>query len=495
MFKVACFRELKLYSFHDITSIFSIDSSSAEEIILHLRNKNILKCKKDSEKTDQDTLESSELAMGDLTIADSERRYLFDYVGLIEFTINKKNFILCCFPKYIKRKENELSLSDLRPFLHAIEKYNKSQPSTILISTESDDRIQFNPLAIVIFLLRDYWEHGIYTNSKDDLEKNGMGEIEWESTINQNIPFLKDGRPYYIDYYTSLTTVDDSSFITDLHKYLLTKYSRHLKETKLDELFEIETVELYDGEQNDFGDQEYIEQRLLNEINVQFVTHKQIILRAMYALIRKTSTANESSSISLFGTNSFHQVWEAAIVDVFESQRKIPVCNLPIELNAKYKNETQSLLDLIPRPKWKHFDPQVTNEADRTLIPDYLSICNIDDKRLFVIMDAKYYDISLYPKLSGQPGVGDINKQYLYQLAYQDFIDSHKLIPVNIFLCPSDNNNSKIIGEVEMPIFTALKLENIKVVLLSAKNILDTYNSCSKLTLEKELKAWGYSSK
>lgn len=97
MFKVACFRELKLYSFHDITSIFSIDSSSAEEIILHLRNKNILKCKKDSEKTDQDTLESSELAMGDLTIADSERRYLFDYVGLIEFTINKKTLFFAVF--------------------------------------------------------------------------------------------------------------------------------------------------------------------------------------------------------------------------------------------------------------------------------------------------------------------------------------------------------------------------------------------------------------
>ena len=71
-----------------------------------------------------------------------------------------------------------------------------------------------------------------------------MGEIEWENTINQNIPLLKYGRPYYIDYYTSLSTVDESSFITELHKILLTKYSRHLKKTQLDKLFDIETVEL-----------------------------------------------------------------------------------------------------------------------------------------------------------------------------------------------------------------------------------------------------------
>ena len=490
MIKLGSFRELKHYSCYDIISILNISIDLGKEIISHLKRRNIIKVKNDSTDENSEHLQLEELAIGDIDISDSDKRYVFDYVGIIEFTIDKTNFIITCYPKYIKCKEEEFSLNDIRPFLQAIELYNKSQPSSILVSTESDDRIQYNPLAIVIFLLRDYWEHGIYTNSKDDLEKNGMGEIEWENTINQNVPFLKDGRPYYIDYYTSLSTVDESSFITELHKILLTKYSRHLKKTQLDKLFDIETVELCDGELSDFGNQDYIEQRLLNEINVQFVTHKQIILRAMYALIRKTSNANESSNISLFGTNSFYQVWEKAIVEVFTSQREEQVKKLPIPLCDKYKNENKTLLELIPLPKWKNYNPDKVSTANKTLIPDYLSVCKLNEKLSFIIMDAKYYDISLYPKLSGQPGVGDINKQYLYQLAYQDFIVSNNLTPLNMFLCPSEKDESKVIGEVEMPIFSSLNLENIKVVSLSAKKLLNAYISNKKIKVEDEISNW-----
>ena len=105
-------------------------------------------------------------------------------------------------------------------------------------------------------------------------------------------------------------------------------------------------------------------------------------------------------------------------------------------------------------------------------------------------MDAKYYDISLYPKLSGQPGVGDINKQYLYQLAYQDFIVSNNLTPLNMFLCPSEKDESKVIGEVEMPIFSSLNLENIKVVSLSAKKLINAYISNTKIKVENEITNW-----
>lgn len=39
----------------------------------------------------------------------------------------------------------------------------------------------------------------------------------------------------------------------------------------------------------------------------------------------------------------------------------------------------------------------------------------------------------------GQPGVGDITKQYLYQLAYDDFIikQGYKYVQ-NVFLCPDE---------------------------------------------------------
>ena len=36
--------------------------------------------------------------------------------------------------------------------------------------------------------------------------------------------------------------------------------------------------------------------------------------------------------------------------------------------------------------------------------------------------------------MSGQPGVEDVNKQYLYHLPYSRFIKAHALIAINVFV-------------------------------------------------------------
>lgn len=71
--------------------------------------------------------------------------------------------------------------------------------------------------------------------------------------------------------------------------------------------------------------------------------------------------------------------------------------------------------------------------APKTLIPDLVCIFPYENNYCFGIFDAKYYNIHFYVGKSdnknyvtGQPGVGDITKQYLYQLAYMDFIREQK---------------------------------------------------------------------
>ena len=487
MIKAASFRELERYSRDDIFDTLGVQEDIGKNIISRLLRSNILKARSDSTSINTEELRSSDIAIGNFDISNSDKRFVFDYVGLIDMTIGDRNFILNCFPKYIKRHEKDFKLADMQPFVRAIEQYNKSQQYTITVSTEFDDRIQYNPLAIILFLLRDYWEHGIYANSKEILEHNGTSEIEWESTISQTIPLIKNGRPFYMDYFTAETTTDESDYITRLHEFLLTKYSKHLHETKLDDLFGVETVELYEGEQSDFGDTDYIEQRILREINVQFVTHKQTLLRAMYALIHKTGHMEEESGLSLYGTNSFHRVWEEVCAEVFASQLNVPIKNLPLYLTGEYKNDSRTLLELISKPQWYNYKNGEKQGAAKTLIPDYISICAKEDLLYFVIMDAKYYDIKLPPQLSGNPGVDDVDKQYLYQLAYRDFIESHNLMPVNAFLCPGDIENFDVAGEVEMPIFSGLGLTNIKVVILSAVKMMEAYLSGKQLDLSKEL--------
>lgn len=96
-------------------------------------------------------------------------------------------------------------------------------------------------------------------------------------------------------------------------------------------------------------------------------------------------------------------------------------------------------------------------------------------KKYFAILDAKYYDINKTGQgvFTGVPGIEDINKQHLYELALRKNIESQGYEVINAFIFPSHDNINKIVGEVKMPIlFNALKLKPIKVVTISPKFLL-----------------------
>ena len=69
-------------------------------------------------------------------------------------------------------------------------------------------------------------------------------------------------------------------------------------------------VDISDEQIDDFGDKEYILDRIAKELNVQFNTRKQLLLKTLYAYIANSSTLDDLDSFSMFGTNSFNLVWE-----------------------------------------------------------------------------------------------------------------------------------------------------------------------------------------
>ena len=53
--------------------------------------------------------------------------------------------------------------------------------------------------------------------------------------------------------------------------------------------------------------------------------------------------------------------------------------------------------------------------------------------------------------LRGNPGIGDVTKQYLYQLAYKKFIVDHNIAVVkNCFLMPTEGNEIIVKGTVKL---------------------------------------------
>ena len=103
-----------------------------------------------------------------------------------------------------------------------------------------------------------------------------------------------------------------------------------------------------------------------------------------------------------------------------------------------------------------------------------------------VILDAKYYNLRLEKGkvLSGNPGIGDVTKQYLYQLAYQRFVEEHEFTEVkNCFLMPTEMDRMIEKGAVTLEMFSPLQLAHIQVRLMPATTIFDYYLSGRKYSI------------
>ena len=110
-------------------------------------------------------------------------------------------------------------------------------------------------------------------------------------------------------------------------------------------------------------------------------------------------------------------------------------------------------------------------------MPDLATILVVDGKHELVILDAKYHNIELHRKsLSGQPGIADLTKQYLYQLAFLEFTRNHGITDVkNCFLMPTDKLEIVDLGYVSMGMLSQLGLQDIQIKLLPAAEMYDLY--------------------
>ncbi len=188
--------------------------------------------------------------------------YVFTFVGVIVVA----GRALKCYPKYLLSKENPTE--ELQQILKVLEKYN-SKEQIVRMFNDSSESQSFNLLAVLLFLLQDYFENGAYTNTEDIIESNGSGEILWERTINETFTLLSNNRPYYTDLQTKRRVSDEFDYFKRLHECVVTRASKELIDADLLDLFEITEVDVSDEDLDDFGDADYILYRIENELNTQ----------------------------------------------------------------------------------------------------------------------------------------------------------------------------------------------------------------------------------
>ncbi len=466
-------REQKRYSQRELCNLLGCSEDKAVSIIRKLKEFGVLKAVRASEpQQDMSELVDEDIEVADVEIGENEYYYVLTFVGIIVIA----GCALKCYPKYITSSEEPKN--ELQQVIKVLERYN-SKEQIIRMFNDSSEGSSFNLLAVLLFLIQDYYENGIYSNTEDIVESNGYGEILWDRTINETFTLLSNNRPFYTDLQTKRRVEDDYDYFKRLHECIITRASKELEDADLLDMFEITAVDLTEEEIDDFGEKDYILYRIDRELSTQFNTRKQLVLKTIYAYIDHSGSLYDTDCLSMFGTNRFNLVWEKVCAEILDNQldRQLSTLSLPISLRPNYDG-SKKLIDLIEKPLWT----ATGKTAKDTLIPDLVSL-TVDQ---FVIFDAKYYNpqlvIDVEPRC--QPGIESITKQYLYQLAYQKFIKDHGFASVhNCFLMPTEKDEIEDKGKVSMEMLSRLGLQDIQVRFIPAKQAYDIYLSGKKMDI------------
>lgn len=479
--KSAYFREGLHYSLAQLEKLFSLNRETTKKDIDTLKKYNLLKTVR-KEKPEYSDLSDQDLIVGEVPDDSSDFAYIFSFVGVILLD----DLLLFCYPKYIDNDERPFD--KLKTVIKVIEKYNQKEQLVHLYNGDSESK-QFNRLAISLHILHDYFENGLYSNQQEVIELNGEGEILWDKTINEAFAFIKNNTPYYLDIYTRDNTENDFDFIRRLHAAIITKCSRDLNHDRLLELFGLAEAELTDEKIEDFGDSDYIKYRLEGEIKNQFVTWKQNLLKTLYTYIAEQSSNQSDASFSLYGTNAFNLVWETACGEMFQnmygSQYTIKYFSekglIPQDLCNK-DNKSKSIASFVEKPEWIVDGQAVAYDGD--LIPDIVTLRKESSgNTALYILDGKYYLLSVSGgKLSGNPGIQDVVKQYVYNASLKSFIDTFQIGEIaNAFLIPAlESEGAECESYGEIPYWTAQhtgfnELPSVQVIKLRTQKVWDYY--------------------
>ena len=400
----------------------------------------------------------------------NEGFYNFHYVGLI--VVDKH--VIHVYPKYILNKHD--IKNDFKQVLKVINKYNKVHEDFDNQYGNLED-ISLYVLSLMIFFIQDYYDNGVYHNIKQIIETNGNGEINWDRTINDTFPIIKNNKPFYINLQTNNKLDDVYDYFRLLHEFIITESSKFLEESGLLQIFDLTPVDLSDKTLDDFGKTDFILNKLKMELNVEFNSHKQKLLNSMHDYISQMNSFSNDKVLTVYGTADYEYVWEDVCSQVFENKLGTKISDLDLI------SETDcTLREYINPPIW-HIDGE--DYPKTRLRPDLITI----NDNNFLIFDAKYYHFTIEDgKLKYQPGLKSITKQYLYEVAYKKLIDDNNLNVKNAFLFPISGDEFITRGYVKLDIWNNLKLQKIEVIMVPANKVNQCYLENKILNIYEELK-------
>lgn len=477
--KVVYCREEFGYNFEEFACLlFPNDETNADEvtdILTRLKRVNVIskvKVTRDvkNHKSDLSDIDDDVADVLEIDSSAKETLYKFKFVGLIVV----KSFIIYCFPKYIEidysHIPSDIQFAEFKQVIKVIEKYSKSNREQEIYSLyDIDESFAYSDMSVSLFLLEDFFLNGLYSHQESIIENNGEGEILWDKTVNESFAFFTDNRPIYLDYFNRRSVVEDDNLIKKLHEIVLSRISRTLEENGLLELLDLTQINFTDANLIDLGDLDYILYVIESELSQEFNTRKQLLLKALYSYISQKYVAEKAEFVTLFGTNSYRGIWETVCAKVLNDKLDVTIYDVSLEPTGTNTKHTR-IKNIIDKPQWIQNEDKCIETA--TLIPDIITVFN----NKLLILDGKYYNLKFDTNtIAGNPGVGDVTKQFLYALAYREFAEKNNLVIENYFLMPTETETDLNFAQVEMQLLNNLGLSSVKVAKLNAPNIYHKY--------------------
>jgi len=471
-------REGAYYSLASLAERLSVSHDSAKAFVDYMRSQEI--CKTDGEKGE----------------------FSFPYVGIVEFETpdgpRRERRMVFLEPKFMRRKgERVPSVSegfgeDQKIVLKSILKYCKNQrasqfSSGRLTAVEGCSTSLSRQLALIL----DVMENGVYQVPKIEFRVNGVGDIAWEETYAQTDPvFLQEG-PAYVECITLETDYEDDGYISRLQSCIATQCIGYFEELGLAEPLGLYVENPYEGDLSEFGDRSCIENQIRNELRSQFIDTKQQSLKLMLAVLELEDEAigADCFDFQAFGMSGFHALWERAIKEVLRDELEKTPASLGLDVAEK---ANIPLKDYIDSPVWIKAGTEtgavpVEDESD-SLEPDFVATqVDLDGNKNLIILDAKYYLPEFANgRVKNQPGVGDVDKQLLYQLAYSPLSKAIR----NAFVFPGygdelpvdrmDALPSRLFATIKVPVFALGKglPDSFEAYMVDGLSLLEKYVYC-----------------
>jgi hypothetical protein len=273
----------------------------------------------------------------------------------------------------------------------------------------------------VYFTLKSYFlNKGVYKRRIQKLTNDISRPIDWKKTIQKSHVYVSDDSAFYSNPYTK-KFVEEENLVSEIFKAILMELTNKYEQSEIKNQILHHCNSHLTFENIKENAVSYCESIRI-ESSITFNSDDLLVLSILIKYLEDKLGHLGDGVVRLYGTSSFHVIWEHICSTIFE-------------------NKYHEFASMLNQPAWV-IEGEIYDKGN--FIPDVIT--KKQDKTY--IIDAKYY----YPIPKSVCGVSDIAKQLIYAQIFGDKDIS------NILVFPSFNEYN-VVNKGYVSIFDNDKVE------------------------------------